>query len=208
MVIELEIVGVGRKKEPPIMIENADTYGGSVLENTDELYNQDQIGSKTYDFDDQTEELLQQSLVEGSPSIYNEAIILSKYRDALLEQAVILRNQALNDLRQKSKKITPKIYGWKSANQFACSYRDWDSRIYDGSINHEEVWDLLRKVEAYQYELEQPSICKEFFHDLKQMMVKEDLKTLPKELAETFFPEFVRRSNSQDQISRSNQVYF
>jgi hypothetical protein len=172
IMLEMEVIEVARhktnKENKPELFNPAKPTCARTKNN----FNDRRIDQNLHAKQDQ---LLYESLNNGSYDQYNEAILLSQYRDLLVEQAMALRGDIENDIVVKSKKIKPIIYGRK---------QKIDHNVKE--LDYEEMWNSLGDLEAYEYGLENPQIYEEFFDEMKEMWVKNDLQHIRKEVVDTY----------------------
>lgn len=181
----MEVIGVGRpniknKKESELILDDP-TISEQIIHSPNHRTKNQSNESSNIDqnLHLKQDQLLYESLYNGSYDQYNEAILLSQYRDSLLEQAMALRQDIENDIEAKSKRIKPIIYGRKHAKPF-------DNNVKE--LDYEGIWNSLRNFEAYEYGLEDPQIYEEFFDEMKDLWVKNDLPHIKKEVVETYCP--------------------
>ncbi|KAJ3275926.1 hypothetical protein HDV01_006793 [Terramyces sp. JEL0728] len=147
----------------------------------------------------QVKEILTSALQTGSKEEYQEALLLEKYRDALLAQARELQGDFQVDLDVRWRKIAPKVYGWsdKAIPGISSNYRTINE--YQ-EMDYEEIWGNLRSLAAHEYNLEDPEVATEFFDDLKDMMLGSNIKKVKPEIIHKNYPWLEKRKLFQSEI--------
>ncbi|KAJ3000782.1 putative tubulin polyglutamylase ttll9 [Globomyces sp. JEL0801] len=131
--------------------------------------------------------LLTQALETGTLQPYSEALLLEQYRDALLEQKLELTKNVQQDLQRQTRQLAPRTYGWTGCSEMF----GFDSKMQKPMTDlndMQRLWKQLRNLEAHTYQLEDSNVCNEFFEELKDLMVEEDLKPLDPEVIKTHYP--------------------
>ncbi|KAJ3344606.1 hypothetical protein HDU91_000166 [Kappamyces sp. JEL0680] len=129
---------------------------------------------------------LEQALLAGSENEYKKALLLENLRDALLEQAALLRSNVYEEIASKSRELAPRVFGWNTTIPGLSKHQHIDENDY------EAMWETLRSLEAHQYQLEDPAVSDQFFAELQDMLLHQNLKGVqPKYLAN--FPWLAKR---------------
>jgi polyhydroxyalkanoate synthesis regulator phasin len=171
----MEIVGIGRQHTNELIDKKEKGLSKVVPKSISKKSN------PINDIGTDTAELLQSALYSGSIQQYNEALLLERYRDALLEHARTLHQDISEDIQQKVKELAPKTYGWKGSSVM--------DQYTDGfETNYQESWETIRKLEAQQYPLEDEHISQEFFNDLQDALIGRDISSLNQNLMKTYTP--------------------
>jgi hypothetical protein len=138
--------------------------------------------NKGCDLGEKSATLLKTALIKGSQDVYKEALLLEKYRDALLDQANELRSEMEKDIIQKAKKIAPVIFGWNNTEipGLNCNLTRKPAIVNE---DYEDIWETLVGLELQDYRLEDPKISADFFGSMQKSFLKHDLsKVNPKHL--------------------------
>jgi hypothetical protein len=173
----MEIIGIGRNHANKRVNQNEETNSKSISK----IKPIKSHSSKALRPD--TEELLQTALCTGSIEQYNEALLLERYRDALVEHARTLQEDISVEVSQKVKELTPKTYGWKG---FSIRKPMEDPDCFEA--DYRTQWETIRHLEAQQHPLEDEHISQEFFNDLKDALIGRDISSLSKNLIRTHAP--------------------
>ncbi|KAJ3305707.1 hypothetical protein HDV03_001115 [Kappamyces sp. JEL0829] len=115
---------------------------------------------------------LEQALLAGSENEYKKALLLENLRDALLEQAALLRSNVYEEIASKSRELAPRVFGWNTTIPGLSKHQHIDENDY------EAMWETLRSLEAHQYQLEDPAVSDQFFAELQDMLLHQNLKGL------------------------------
>jgi hypothetical protein len=138
--------------------------------------------NKNRDMGEKSVALLKTALKKGSHNDYKEALLLEKYRDALLDQANELRSDVEQDIVQKAKRIAPKIFGWINT-EIPGLNNNLTRRPVTANEDYENIWETLVGLELQDYRLEDPKVSAEFFASMQNALLKNDLsKVDPKYL--------------------------
>ena len=157
-------------KQPLAIIGTAAEKGG---ENKSKLC-PPEIHTRT---DQGTKSLLKTGMRSGSQKAYREALLLEKYRDALLEQANELRSDIQSDISQKAKNIAPRIFGWNNTEISGLNSK-LARRAKDINGDYENIWETLIGLESHEYRLEDPDVAAGFFSELQNNFLRQDLKNV------------------------------
>jgi hypothetical protein len=128
------------------------------------------IGLNKKKIENQPENQPKKSLKSGSDSEYKQALLLEKLRDALMEQANVLKAEVDKDIDLKSRQLAPRVFGWNSESIPGLS------KYSPHSDDYESAWETLRGLESHQYRLEDPGISNEFFSEIQEMLLADDLR--------------------------------
>ncbi|KAJ3313000.1 hypothetical protein HDV04_002482 [Boothiomyces sp. JEL0838] len=133
------------------------------------------------------ESMLQSALSHVSNEEYQEALLLEKYRDALLAHARELQVELHSDLNARARKIAPKVYGW-SEDAIPGISRKHQAKYEFNQLDYEEMWENLRGVAAHEYNLEDPRVSSEFFAELQELMLGKSIKKIKPSLLNRNYP--------------------
>jgi hypothetical protein len=167
----LVIIGTTRINNDAVKIET------SPSEEVAKPSDQDYQVEKEYEVSDDIEEieltpieLLHQAAELRDPAFYYQALTLDAEKRALQERADQLQHRLEIELRIKSRKLASKYYGWTDL--------PWSLPIHGDQMNLNDMWGALRSSSDHEYALQDPSISSDFFNNLRQMMVNDDLNTM------------------------------
>ncbi|KAJ3320949.1 hypothetical protein HDV06_004738 [Boothiomyces sp. JEL0866] len=192
MTLQLAATGVGLSK--------------SRIAFTDSSAQLNEEGDGTLDLKRQTksevQSILKSALKNGSNEEYQEALLLEKYRDALLAQARELQGELHSDLNARARRIAPRVYGWSDKAIPGLS-KKYKMNGGDNNLDYEELWNNLRSVAAHEYTLEDPSIANEFFDELKELMLGKNLKRIKPATVLQNYPWLENKKLFQSELSTS-----
>jgi hypothetical protein len=112
-------------------------------------------------------ELLHQATEFRDPKFYYQALTLDAEKRKLQERADQLKHRLDMELRIKERKLASRYYGWTDVPwrlPMQCSLND--------------MWGALRSLNNHEYALQDPNISSEFFENLRNMMVRDDLNKM------------------------------
>lgn len=116
-------------------------------------------------------ELLYQAAELRDPTFYYQALTLDAEKRALQERADQLQHRLEIELRIKSRKLASRYYGWTDV--------PWNLPIMQpDQMNLNDMWGALKSCSDHEFALQDPSVSKDFFNSLREMMVYDDLETM------------------------------
>ena len=131
--------------------------------------------------------LLQQAAEFSDPTFYYQALTFDAEKQALEERANQLQHRLEIELRIKSRKLASRYYGWTDV--------PWTIPLDKNQMNLNDMWGALRSSSDHEYALQDPNISKDFFNNLRQMMVSDDLESMQgrwgyEYQVQDYFPEY------------------
>ncbi len=176
----MEVIGIGRH-HPTAVHENS--RSNSLLEITPKIND-----TKTRKMDIQTTTLLKSALNHASVDEFTEALLLERYRDALLEQAQELNSGINTEIEKQAREIAPKVYGWNNRDMNGVLKQLRKDYVDESPVNYESKWQTLRELEARRYQLENKSVSNDFFNDLQSILVGQELQDVSTSIVEEHAP--------------------
>ncbi|KAI8906784.1 hypothetical protein EDD86DRAFT_228176 [Gorgonomyces haynaldii] len=143
--------------------------------------------------------LLEEAIAIGKEDPYREALYLERYRDALLEQAQWLQGNINSEFESRAKFLAPRVYGWTEQPETHGLTNRWQRlkasvQLKSDGTNAQMVYEMLARMEAKSYLLEDKEIADAFFEELQMLLTAEDLKDVPKHVLEKHYPWLKRES--------------
>ena len=120
---------------------------------------------------------LKSALTTGNENEYKKALLLEKLRDALLEQTEFLMNNVTDDIFEKSRALAPRVFGWNNETIPGLSPKRNIAKtaLNSDRTNYESAWEKLRALETQSYRLEDPGIANDFFDDIQEMLISDEV---------------------------------
>jgi hypothetical protein len=182
----MEVVGIGRHYATDSQVHghqniSSNSFRGSNRKNS----KGDDIKTRKMD---QTTSLLKSALNHASVDEFTEALLLERYRDALLEQAQELNSNINSEIEKHAREIAPKIYGWNNSELNSYFKGARNDCVDESPVNYESKWQILRELEARRYQLENKSVSDDFFNDLQSILVGQELQDVSTSIIEQHAP--------------------
>ncbi len=187
MVESMEVVGIGHSQATDSKLNgNTARESNSLLRSNSRI--EKRKDTKSTRMDGETTTKLKSALKNASIDEFTEAILLERYRDALLEQAQELNSGINSEIKKQAREIAPKVYGWNNSDIPGLSKESRDDCADDSLMDYESKWQQLRELEARRYQLENKSVSNDFFDDLQTILVGQELQDVSTTIVEQHAP--------------------